>query len=187
MIYVCTHKEEPAYELDCPYEIVHNYNSGLPETYRHLRGMLQILMHPLPDEVGIFQHRRYLSVTTIPEGYDVVVPNNFAGPMQVYLQYSWWHHVEDLDLVEKILDDKDFSSYLRINNNNECYWDNMFIMRKTDFIRYSNFLFSTLNEYVKRKGDARDVCFLAERLGSYWIWKNITKERRYVVRTIEIK
>lgn len=186
MIYVCTHKEEPAYKLDCPYEVIHNFNSGLPETYRHLRGILQILMKHIPDEVGVFQHRRYLSVTEIPEGYDCVVPHNFCGPMQVYSQYCWCHHKEDIDLLEDIISDKDFSSYIRMNNNNECYWDNMFILRKPDFIRYCNFLFSTLNEYVDRKGDARDVCFLAERIGSFFIWKNFSKDKIYVANRIQI-
>ena len=54
MIFVCTHKT-PAYKLDCPNVVIDNNNSSLPITYRHLRGMLQILMGSIPDEVGLFQ------------------------------------------------------------------------------------------------------------------------------------
>ena len=181
MIYVCTHIE-PSYTLDCPYEIIDNTKSGLPESYRHLRGMLQVLMKPLPDEIGIFQRRRYLPTTEIPQGYDCVVPKDFPN-FNIRQQYGAYHCIADFDLVESIVNEKDFSEYVRTVSD-EQYFHNIFILKKDDYIRYCNFLFSVLNEYVNRKGDARDVCFLAERLGSYWIWKNIPKEKRYVVKTI---
>jgi len=184
MIYICSHIE-PSYTLDCPYEVIDNTNSKLPETYRHLRGMLQILMKQLPDEVGIFQRRRYLPIDHIPEGYECVVPKDFPN-FNMRQQYAMWHHVEDFDLVDEIVGEEDFTIYTRTVSD-EQYFHNIFLFKKDDYIRYCNFLFSVLNEYVNRKGDARDVCFLAERLGSYWIWKNIPKEKRYVVRTVEIK
>lgn len=184
MIFVCTHKE-PAYTLDCPHEIINNRQSNLSETYRHLRGMLQILKGTIPDEVGIFQQRKRLKDTSIPQGYDAVVPNNFCV-CQIRAQYANCHHIEDLDLVEKIIDEAEFSRYIRIPNNKECYWDNMFILKRDDFIQYCNFLFSILNEYYNRNGD-RDICFLAERIGSYWIWKNIPKDKIFISPRIVFK
>lgn len=184
MIYICSHIE-PSYTLDCPYEIVDNTNSKLPETYRHLRGMLQVLMKPLPEEVGIFQRRRYLPITEIPNGYRCVVPKDFPN-FNMRQQYAMWHHVEDLDICEQIINEPDFSEYIR-NVSDEQYYHNIFILKKDDYIRYCSFLFTVFNQYEEKTGDARDICFLAERIGSYWIWKNIPKEERYVVRTIEIK
>lgn len=181
MIFVCTHKT-PAYKLDCPNVVIDNNNSSLPITYRHLRGMLQILMGSIPDEVGIFQQRKRLEATTIPEGYDIVVPNNFCV-CQIRSQYGSCHHIEDLDLVEKIIDEKEFSDYIRIPMNKECWWHNVFICKKDFFIQYCNFLFTVLNEYYNINGD-RDICFLAERIGSYFIWKNIPRDKIYVSKTI---
>lgn len=183
MVYICTH-QQPSYELGCPNEIIDNTKSSLPESYRHLRGMLQVLMKPLDDEIAIFQRRRYLPITSIPEGYDCVVPKDFPD-FDIRMQYFMFHHLEDLDLCEEIINEPEFSTYIRTVTD-EQYFHNIFILKKDDYIRYCNFLFSVFNEYVDRKGDARDVCFLAERLGSYWIWKNIPKEKRYVVKTITI-
>ena len=184
MIYICSHKPDKIpYKLDCTYKIVDNNNSDLPENYRHLRGMKQIWeMKNLPEEIGIFQHRRYLECNSIPESYDIVVPNNFCI-CQMRSQYGSCHKLEDLDLVEKIIDEPKFSEYIRISNNHQCYWHNIFICRKDFFIKYCDFLFTVLNAYYEINGD-RDVCFLAERIGSYFIWKNIPKENIYISKTI---
>lgn len=183
MIYITTHIE-PSYTLDCPYEVIDNTKSNLPETYRHLRGMLQVLQRPIPDEVGIFQRRRYLPITSIPDGYDCVVPKDFPD-FNMLAQYASCHHIDDMLTCEKIINEPDFSEYIR-KPSDEQYYHNIFILKKDDYIRYCSFLFTVFNQYEEKTGDARDVCFLAERLGSYWIWKNIPKEKRYVVKTVTI-
>lgn len=181
MIYICTHKE-PAYTLDCPHKIIYNNEVNLPDEWRHLRGMLQILKGPIPDEVGIFQQRRRLNETTIPEGYRIVCPNDF-GSFNVYNQYASYHNAQDLDIASNIINDMYFTNWIRKNNNDELYMHNIFIMNKEDYISYCNFLFSVLNEYRNKVGD-RNICFLAERLGAYWISANIPKNERYITKTI---
>ena len=186
MIYICSHKpEQLPYKIHCPVEIIDNTKSALPEDYRHLRGMMQVLeKKPLPEEVGIYQHRRFMEYGSIPEGYDCVVPRDFPA-FHIRNQYGACHHIEDLDVCEEIINDPDFSKYIRTPSD-EQWMHNIFILKKEDYIRYCNFLFSVFTEYEKRTGGTRDVCFLAERLGSYWIWKNIPKEKRFVTKTITL-
>lgn len=186
MIYICSHKpEQVPYKIHCPIEIIDNSKSSLPEDYRHLRGMQQVLQLDLPDEIGIYQHRRFMEYGSIPEGYDCVVPKDFPA-FQIRNQYAACHHIEDLDMCEKIIDDPEFSRYIRTITD-EQYFHNIFILRKEDYIKYCSFLFTVFDEYEKRTGGTRDVAFLAERLGSYWIWKNIPKEKRFVTKTITLK
>lgn len=186
MIYICSHKpEQVPYKIHCPIEIIDNSKSSLPEDYRHLRGMQQVLQLDLPDEIGIYQHRRFMEYGSIPEGYDCVVPKDF-GDFNVRNQYACCHHIEDLDLCEEIINDHKFNEWIRRNGNTETYMHNLFIMRKDDYIQYCNFLFSVLNEYADRRGEPRDVAFLAERLGAYWIATNIPKEKRFITKTITL-
>ena len=185
MIYICSHKpEQIPYKIHCPVEIIDNTKSALPEEYRHLRGMHEILKGPLPDEVGIYQHRRFMEYCSIPNGYDCVVPKDFPA-FHIRNQYDSCHRLEDLNVCEDIINDPDFSRYIRTITD-EQYFHNIFILKKDDFVEYCNFLFSVFTEYEKRTGGTHDVCFLAERLGSYWIWKNIPKEKRFVTKTITL-
>ena len=186
MVYICSHKPDKIpYKLNCPYEIIDNNNSDLSENYRHLRGMKQIWeMKNLPDEIGIFQHRRYLECNCIPEGYDIVAPNNFCI-CHMKNQYASCHNIKDIEIAERIIG-PDFTKYINIPSNKEEYWHNIFIMKKTDYQKYCEFLFSVLTEHDILAESDKDDCFLAERIGSYWIWKNIPKERRFVTKTITV-
>ena len=186
MIFICTHKpEQIPYELHCDVEIIDNNKSNLPEDYRHLRGMLEVLKRPIPDEVGIFQHRRFIEYGSIPEGYDIVCTKDF-GNFNIYNQYAMHHHIKDLELVEKIIAEKKFSEWIRKPNNSETYMHNIFIMRRDDYVRYCSWIFSVLNEYEHRNGSARDADKLAERLTAYWISDNIPLDKRFITKTITI-
>lgn len=184
MVYICTHKE-PAYELECPYELVDNRKYPLSDNWRHLRGMRRVFEdNNLPDEIGIFQQRRRLQDTSIPEGYDIVVPENFE-PCNIRNQYAIWHDPFCMNVSEWLINDPDFTAYINTDNNQECYWDNMFIMKKNDYERYCKWLFNILDKKTEIMGD-KNNCFLAERLGSYWIWKNIPKEKIFISKRITV-
>lgn len=182
MIYICT-EITPSYSLDYEHITIDNNLCSFSEQYRHLRGIWQIYNYiDIPDEVGIFQKRRRLPVNTIPENFDAVAPR-CIWPCEVRQQYidcgpcSHGSHAErDIDLVEHIIAEQSFSDYIRIPDNNECYWHNMFIMKRDDFIRYCDFMFSVLFEKDRYAGPQSN-CFLAERIGSWWIWKNFAKDR----------
>lgn len=187
MIYICSHKPDKIpYKLDCTYKIVDNNCSNLSENYRHLRGMKLILENenPLPDEIGIFQNRRFMEYGYIPEGYDIVVADDFS-PFQLKLQYASCHNIKDIEIAEKIIG-PDFTKYINIPYNREAYFHNMFIMKKTDYQKYCEFLFSVLAEHDILADSDVDDAFLAERIGSYWIWKNIPKDKIYVANTITV-
>lgn len=185
MIYICSHNPDKIpYKLNCPYEIIDNNNSELSENYRHLRGMKQIWeMKNLPDEIGIFQHRRYLECNCIPEGYDVVVSNDFP-PFHMKNQYASCHNVKDIEIAEKIIG-PDFIKYINLPNN-KGYYHNMFIMRKSDYQKYCEFLFSVLTEHDILAGSDVDDDKLAERITSYWIWKNFPKDKIFQAKTITV-
>ena len=178
MIYICTHKE-PTYTLNCPYELVDNKKYPLSDEWRHLRGMRMIYeAEDLPDEIGIFQYKRRLQDTSIPEGYRIVVPNNFE-PCCMREQYQRWHDPFCMPCCEYIINDPDFTEYINIPRNEEAYWHNMFIMNKLDYKKYCKWLFNVLDKKTEILGDINN-CFLAERLGSYWIWKNIPRNEIFI-------
>ena len=83
--------------------------------------------------------------------------------------------IKNLDIAEEIIDDKLFSEYIRIKDNQFCYWDNMFIMKKNDFLSYCEWIFGVLLKKTTILEGEED--WLAERLTSFWIWKNFRQER----------
>lgn len=184
MIYICTHTK-PAYTLEGSI-IVDNTKSMLPEDYGHVRGIdLVSKMDDLPEEIGIFQQRRYLQPCSIPEGYDVVVPFNFCI-CNIREQFARCHIIEYLDIAEQVIDDDLFSKYIRIDNNYECYWDAMFIMRKNCFLEYARFVIEVLKKKDEIAGTSAQNRFLVERIGSFWIWKTFKRERICVGNRIQI-
>lgn len=196
MIYICTHKE-PKYTLQCDYTIVDNGDTSYEDNianygnrYRHLRGIYNIWKnYELPEEIGIFQQRRYLNMTKIPSGFRAVVADWGLGYTNVRRQYNVCHG-EDLELVEKIIG-PEFTYYIDLTVL--PYFHNMFVFNKLDFCNYCEFLFPVLEKFeelsnhVERFGYQEAVCaFLAERIGSYWIWKNIPEKEIYLAKTIEL-
>ena len=199
MIYICTHLEKPAYDLSCDCKIVDNNDTTFPDNiaskgnmYRHLRGVYNIYKnYKLEDEVGIFQNRRRLSQFSIPEGYRAVVGKPFCIK-QMIAQYSQCHHAEDIMIVKDIVNEPEFDEYLYKSPNYESYYDNMFIMNKQDFCNYCDFLFKTLFKFDEITGGRHYEeyqeavnAFLGERIGSYWIWKNIPKNELYLADRIQ--
>ena len=192
MIYICT-EAHPSYTLECEHEIIDNNLCSFSDEYRHMRGIWQLYNRPeLPDEIGIFQKRRALPIVVIPENFDVVVPEcEWSCTMrEQYIACGPYSHKpdpeRDFDLVEHIIAEQSFSEYIRMPNNSECYWHNMFIMKKEGFIKYCEFMFAVLFEKDRHVGPQSD-CFLAERIGSYWIWKNFAKEKTYRCNVLEFQ
>ena len=194
MIYICT-ETKPSYTLACEHEIIDNNLCSFSDEYRHMRGVWQLYNREnLPDEVGVFQKRRALSVFTIPDGYDVVVPECVIWPYKNmrYFYIACRANVNDIyaerdmDLVEQIISDPLYGDYIRTPDNHECYWHNMFIMKKDDFKRYCKFMFDVLFEKDKHVGT---LCNwgISEWIGSYWIWKNFSKEKIFCAKMVEFQ
>lgn len=175
MVYILGHGIEPKYSLSCNYKIINHLYVDLPESYRMMRGIYKVWKEEdLEDEVGIFQYRRHLQDFSIPNGFDAIAGPNWC-PCTIYDQFNFFHTIKNLDIAEEIIDDKLFSEYIRIKDNQFCYWDNMFIMKKNDFLSYCEWIFSVLLKKTTILEGEED--WLAERLTSFWIWKNFRQER----------
>lgn len=193
MIYICT-ETTPSYMLHFEHEIIDNNLCSFSDEYRHLRGIWQLYNRvELPDEVGVFQKRRAMLTFNIPENFDVVVSeciwpcvNMRDAYILCRLENNDIYAERDIDLVEQIISEQLFSDYIRIPNNRECYWHNMFIMRRDDFKNYCEFMFNVLFEKDRHVG-TNNNWGLAERIGSYWIWKNFSREKIFCSQIAEFE
>lgn len=190
MIYICTHKEV-AYTLDYDHVVIDNNKSTLPEDYGHMRGVYWLWKNvDLPNEVGVFQQRRYLDINYIPEGYSCVNSNaimlNLPEYISVREQYNGCKdcHVLYMDIFDNIIGE-DFANYVRNYSCMKMLIHDMFIMKRDDFNRYCEFIFSVLKKKDDIAGPAENR-WLSERLTSYWFWKNFKQEEIFLANAITI-
>jgi len=197
MNYICYH-EKPKYRLNYPCILVDNNDTSFQDNiasygnrYRHLRGIYNIWKNfDLPDTIGVFQQKRYMGLNVIPFGFRCVVADWGLGRTNIRHQYRICHFIEDLELVEKIIG-PEFTEYIDLQVM--PYFHNMFIFNKLDFCNYCEFLFNVLEKFeelsnhIQREGYQEAVCaFLAERIGSYWISRNISENEIYLTKTLEV-
>lgn len=153
------------------------------------------------DYIGLCHYRRYFSKRSIwtndkkkrifaqrdykklLKAYDVIVPaqrNYYIETVQS--QYEHAHYKNDLELIENIVAE-DYSDYLnafhKIMQGKTLHLYNMFVMKKTDFNSYCEWLFAILFKFEAqcdiKKYDtyqARVFGFLGERLFNIWLEKN---------------
>ena len=189
MIYICTHKEV-AYTLDYDHVVIDNNKSKLPEDYGHMRGVYWLWKNvDLPDEIGIFQQRRYLDINYIPEGYSCVSSNasilNLPECVSVREQFSKNSNVLYMDVLENIIG-QDFAYYVRNYPCMKMLIHDMFIMKRDYFNRYCEFIFDVLKKKDDITGPTENR-FLSERLTSYWFWKNFKQEEIFLANSITIE
>ena len=121
--------------------------------------------------------------------YDLLYP---VYPMRcsVYEQYrreaANGHHIEDLDLVVKIISGL-FPAYKayaeKYLSGRMNYFCNMFVMRKDLFFEYCSFVFPVLFEFEKRRDDfdrsfAERRFFVSERLTGIFICRLLSENFR---------
>ena len=154
------------------------------------------------DYVGFEHYRRHLNIVRLPKESECQVYRvlDFKDKT-VYKQYSLCHNHHDMDAVLSILDDKygkdnEYSSY--ILRSSVLIANCTFVMKWEDFCSLCEFMFPILEEFGHRCGmdglgtveswnekaiadfgdnkpiyQRRVVSFLAERLISAWIFKNM--------------
>lgn len=118
--------------------------------------------YPLKDYVGMCSYRRYFDflddidyISQYLNDYDIIVPieTQLFGLNNIE-QYDKCHNLNDLFLILKIIKEL-YPEYIDDINyfslRGELYANNMFIMKTNDFIKYCEFLFSILNEFLIRK------------------------------------
>ena len=125
--------------------------------------------------------------------YDMIMPKgeNMHVSVRNHYKNAPFHHIEDLELTEKIIDEyyPDYSKakdeYL---SQQSIYFGNIFIMKKDVFMDYCNFLFSVLKKFDSKSDtssygeqEKRVDGYLGERLlGIYYT------KRKNELKTIEI-
>lgn len=133
--------------------------------------------HTQGHKADIFLRQDY---ETILKKYDMILATSFNFyPFTVREQYETCHNKYDLDMVEKIIEEK-YPEYLwpfkMTMTQYELHGCNMFVMKKEIIDQYCEWLFSILFELEKRidisaynEYQARVFGYLAERLFNVWL------------------
>ncbi len=140
------------------------------------------------DYVGFCHYRRFFSKNDIDDAvnYDFTVSKPvFPVPLSIAAQYKIYHYIQDLQLCANVIKTlypeyhADFVNFLNTEKTMiaPC---NMFITTKKNFETWCEFIFPILFQ-LEREIDVsgrdnyqkRAVCFLSERIFSYWIYKQI--------------
>lgn len=189
MIYICSRATDIPYTLAEPYHILlpEDYpgrpNISNKESYRHLRQMYFLWKNPdlynHPQEITIFQERRHLQHSYIPEGYDVTQPLHMSLP-SIYDQWKWCtghpaHRLYFLDKTIELL--PRMQEYIHIQPAPSAYFHNMGAYTWDVYDQLCYFLFTTL-ELLEMKLNINPTeelpvyAMLAERIQNYWLWEH---------------
>ena len=127
---------------------------------------------------------------------DIILPRKRNYYIEtIRSHYKNAHHIDDLNKVEEIIKEyhKDYiDSFNEVMDGKKLYLYNMFIMKKSDFDDYCQWLFDILFRLEKevdlRNYDAyqsRIFGFLSERLFNVWLKKHNLKVKEIPVINIE--
>ena len=189
MIFICSRTPNIPYTLQEPYHILtptdypERPNISDKESYRHLRQMYFIWknldLFDNPTTITIYQERRHLQHSTIPEGYDVIQPNH-----QDLRSISWqWqvcsnvpsHSQIYFDILLTIL--PRMKEYATISPAPSAYFHNMGTYTTPLFNDLCSFLFSTLTLFEDQSNlnptePLGTYAFLAERIQNLYFWEH---------------
>lgn len=163
-IYICTHKDFQQLVTNACYQVIdsRNITPNLPlkdDFYSEFYQFKWISEQPnLPEYIGFCHYRRYFSfLDDIPHmtPNKLVVTTPMFFNVTVEQQYAYHHNVGDLDLVGDIIKEKFpdyYDTWQHFIKGKTFYPNNMFIMHKDKFKKYCHFIFTILDEYLKRVG-----------------------------------
>ena len=110
-------------------------------------------------------------INEIFKEYDFISPRP-SHYKSVRKHYERSHNRVDIDIILELIDKKypEYSDDAReyFNNPND-YLYNMFVFKKKDFMEYSKFLFSLVDEFCKYKNDSLRL-FISERITGIFIY-----------------
>ena len=151
------------------------------------------------EYIGLCHYRRYFAYKTrkhslnakksviysskdyirLLKNYDIILPKATILNQSGKKEYATSHQLNDLIITKKILlklYPEYEHSYNNVMNNNKFYFFNMFVMKKSLFNQYSNWLFPILFELEKQVNiknydsyQSRLFGFLSERLFNIWL------------------
>lgn len=182
----------------------------------------------LKDYVGFCQYRRFFSffdnVPNIDElfkEYDIITaqPTQVIGDIK--LHYSKCHNIKDLDFVDEVLkdisDEHTREQWKIYKDQNVFFTNNMFIMKKDDFIKYMEFMTPIVETYIVKRGwktyediikevennkdeylklappnntveyQSRILAYIIERLTSFYIICSFKNIKTYTIKMTEKK
>lgn len=166
--------------------------------YCELTGLYYIWKNEKADIVGLTHYRRYFfknifftklddiinkkEIDKILNKYDIILPKKLFFKKSINEQYKNVHNTDDLEKCGKIIKKKHpeyISSYNKVMKRRYLYGYNMFIMNKSKFDNYMEWLFDILIELeskidISKYDDynKRIYGFLSERLFNVWIAHN---------------
>ena len=174
------------------------------DSYCELTGLYWLWKNVEAENYGLFHYRRFLDlknkyntknfiypsilnindwssrlVDSLMDTYDIILPKKTIFDLNIHDYYKKKHIINDLDIVVDIIK-RDYPQYSsacdKALSNNECYFCNMFIMKKDIFNEYCTWLFDILNKaeekiiYKGRNSYQRRVFgFLSERMLNIFI------------------
>ncbi len=126
-------------------------------------------------------------IQSLLSDYEVVVPIKRKLKYSVYEQYKKRHHIKDLDVTKQIVIEK-YPEYTNAFDKSmaqkEVMHCNMFVMKRTYFNAYMEWLFDILFELEKRTDvsgydnyQKRLYGFISERLLDVWLIHNKLKTK----------
>lgn len=116
--------------------------------------------YPMKEYIGMCSYRRYFNflddftnVEKHIDKYEIILPTILSLKDKTNIeQYNKCHNIDDLNLILDIIVEL-YPEYkddvVSFSECNTLYTNNMFIMKKEDFIKYCEFLFNVLNEYLR--------------------------------------
>ena len=185
--------------------------------YCELTGLYWAWKNLKCDYIGLCHYRRYFAGKNIHtnsiekkkavilhradyekllQKYDVILPVKRNYYIEtVRSQYEHAHNKRDLDEAERIIKElyPEYSeAFSKVMVRTKLHILNMFVMKKTLFDEYCNWLFSILFELEKRidisnynQYEARVFGFISERLFSVWVEKKQLKVKEVSVVFLE--
>lgn len=170
-IIICTHKQDFPKVVSNPSYVVINSKDIDNDTWNGLKGsfLSEILIYfnvaeywQLKDYIGFCHYRRYWDfLDNLPNFKQLIGENGIvvAQPLKfttsVKQHYTYYHNIEDLEIVTKIIIDK-FKEYSQTWSNfldgNIFIPYNMFIMTSKEFKEYVKFIKTIILEYLNIVG-----------------------------------
>lgn len=119
--------------------------------------------YPLKKYVGVCSYRRYFeflddipNIDEIFNEYDIILPKKESVGIKtnILMHYNQFHNIHDLEFVIDIINNiypsyKEDAEY--VINDSFLYCNNMFIMKRADFINFCEFVFNILFEFLNKK------------------------------------
>ncbi|WP_347460104.1 DUF4422 domain-containing protein [Clostridium sp. BL8] len=195
-------------------------NISLKNTnYCELTGLYWAYKNLKCDYIGLCHYRRYFTIKDVVsrlnngkdkidliltendieklmKDYEIILPKKRNYYIEtVRSHYKHAHYLKDLNKIEEIIKEKHvdyIDSFNYVMSGTKLHLFNMFIMKKEDFDRYCQWLFSILFELEEStdisKYDAyqcRIFGFLSERLFNVWLHKEKLKAKEVPVINLE--